>query len=127
MNVILFQHIDQLWKSRCDKYTFFILDTFDSLVKHFLNDCCKIGSRLSFRYLVQIHKYSNKWSLSIRCHQCDDLILDHLHTTVDFFFYTQLCYFVDFFFVKIQSDCLEFPAHLYTEFFTADLYKWCKM
>ena len=100
MDVVLLEHIDQFREGRCNKHAFLILDTLDSLMQHLLDDCCKVGSCLAFRYFVKIHKYGNKRCLSIGRHQCDDLILDHLHATVDFFLDTEFCNLVDLLLIK---------------------------
>ena len=100
MDVVLLEHIDQLREGWCNEYTFLILDTLDSLVQHLLDDCCKVGSCLTFRYFVKIHKYGNKRRLSIGRHQCDNLILDHLHATVDLFLDTKLCDLIDLLLVE---------------------------
>ena len=66
----------------------FVLNTLYSLLKNFLYYKGKVFSCLSFRNLIKIHKYSNKWSLSISCHKCYYLILNHLYTTFNFISYS---------------------------------------
>ena len=96
-------------------------------MEHLLDHCGKIIAKLAFRYLIQIHKYRDKRCLSVCRHQCDHLILDHLHTTVDLFFHTDLRNFIDFILSRCHSDCFQFCADLLTVFFTADLYERCQM
>ena len=75
---MLIQYIDQLWKCRCHIDTFLVFDPFDTLIQDFLND-----HRIFFNVwiiLVQIQKQCYKRRLTIRCHQCVDLILYRLHT-----------------------------------------------
>ena len=96
-------------------------------MQHLLDDCGKICLCLRIGYLVEVHEYCDKRCLSVCSHECDDLILNHLHTAVDFFLDTEFCDLVDFFFIQIKSNALKLLAHLLSELFTADLYKWCQM
>ena len=77
-------------------------------MQHLLNDCGKICLCLRIGYLVEVHEYCDKRCLSVCSHECDDLILNHLHTAVDFFLDTKLCYLIDFFFIQIKAYALEF-------------------
>ena len=96
-------------------------------MQHLLNDRCQVISGLSLRHFVEIHKHRDKRSLTVCGHKRDHLILDHLHTTVDLFSYTHLCYFIDFLLIQIQPDLFKLCLDLYPEFFTAHLYERCQM
>ena len=127
MDIIFFEYINQFRESRGNKYSFFVLYTLDSLMQHLLNDRCQVISGLSLRHFVEIHKHRDKRSLTVCGHKRDHLILDHLHTTVDLFSYTHLCYFIDFLLIQIQPDLFKLCPDLYPEFFTAHLYERCQM
>ena len=127
MDIILLKNVNKLRECRCNIDTLFILHALDSLVQHLLNDCSKIGSCLAFRHLIEIHKYGNKRRLSVGRHQRNNLILDHLYATIDFFFYTKLRNFVDLLLIEFQSNGLKFFTNLLTELLTAYLYKRCKV
>ena len=107
--------------------TLLILDTSDTLMKHLLDNRYKILSCLTFRYLINIHKYCNKRCLSICCHKRDNLVLNYLNTTVNFFLYTLFCDNIDLLLCYRDSCLFHLLANHTTEFLTADLHKRCKM
>ena len=96
-------------------------------MKHLLDNRYKILSCLTFRYLINIHKYCNKRCLSICCHKRDNLILNYLNTTVNLFLYTLFCDKIDLLLCYRDSCFFHLLANHTTEFLTADLYKRCKM
>ena len=127
VNIILFEYVNQLRECRCNPYTLLILDTSDTLMKHLLDNRYKILSCLTFRYLINIHKYCNKRCLSICCHKRDNLVLNYLNTTVNFFLYTLFCDNIDLLLCYRDSCFFHLLANHTTEFLTADLHKRCKM
>ena len=123
MDVIFFQHIDQLRESRCDVYTLLILDSLDPLFQDFFRNHGQIIPQLSFRHFIQIHENRDKRCLAIGGHQCNDLILDQLNALLHFFFQAQLRDPVDGLLICFNAAfCQIFPGFL-AEFFTADIDK----
>ena len=121
MNVIFFQNVNELWKSRCNVNPFFILDTEDSLIQHLLNDQGEVISCRSFFYFIKIHENRNKRCLSVGGHQGDNLILDNLHSLLDLLADSHLCNFIDFIFIEFHSLFFEFSPNLFPVLVTANL------
>ena len=96
-------------------------------MEHLLNHRCKVITELSFRYLIQIHKYRDKRCLAIRCHQRNHLILDHLDTTVDLFLDTHLCDLINHLIGRLNSGLGKFLADDLAELLTAYLHKRSQM
>ncbi len=72
--------------------------------------CCRI------RHLVQIHEYRNEWGLSVRGHQCDDLILDGLHSFFDLAAHPHFGHLVRFFLRILHAERIKLFAHLAARF-----------
>ena len=123
MDIILFQHIDQFRERRRDKHTLFILHTLDPLVQHLLNNRREVIPCLSLRHFVQIHKDRDKRRLSVSGHQCDHLILDHLHAPVDLLLHAHFRNLVDLLLIHRKIRTVKFQPYLLSELFTAHLHK----
>ena len=96
-------------------------------MQYFLDHCCKVITKLSFRNFIEIHKYCHKWSLSIGCHKRDHLILDHLNSAVDLLFDTHLSDLVYHLFCRLDTGSCQLLADSLTELLTAHIHKWCQM
>ena len=101
VNVILLQRIDQLRERRRNIDSSLILNTTNTLIEHLLDNHCQIITNLSFRHFIQIHKHSHKRSLSVRRHERDDLILNHLYTLLNLLTHTHLGNIVYFLRIKL--------------------------
>ncbi len=127
MNVIFIQHIDQLRESRGDIDTFLILDALHPLLEHFFNDHGKIFTRLAVFDFIQIHEHSHERSLAIGCHQGDDLILNRLHTILDFLVHTLLRNLINLILTQMQAGSFYLICNVLTMLAAADLHKRCQM
>ena len=81
VDIVFIQHINQLRECRSNIRTNFIFDTFDALLQRLFDNNSQVITSLTGRNLVQIHKHSDKRSLTIGCHQGNNLILNRLNTT----------------------------------------------
>ena len=127
MYIILFKNINQLRESRCNIHTLLILNSLDSLVEHLLDYAGKICLGLRIICLVKIHENSNKWSLPISSHQSNNLILNHLYTTIDFFFNSKLCNLIYLIFIQFKTSLYKLILDISSKLLSANLHKWCKM
>ena len=86
VDVVVFQHVNQLGERGRDPDTGLVLDALIALAQHFLNDDGQVGLQaLVVTGFVQIHEHGDERSLAVGGHQGDDLILDGLHPAFDFF------------------------------------------
>ena len=120
MNRLSAQAIDELYTA-CKR------DAQDIAIRDISGRLYLSGPQVETLQQGEIHKHRDKRSLTVCGHKRDHLILDHLHTTVDLFSYTHLCYFIDFLLIQIQPDLFKLCPDLYPEFFTAHLYERCQM
>ena len=123
MNIVFLKNVNKLGESGCDIYTFFIFNTENTLIKHFLDNHCKVISCRTFFYLIKIHEYGNKRSLSICSHQCDNLILNNLNSLLNLFSYTHFCDFIYLLLIKFHSFYFELCPNVTTILLTADFDK----
>ena len=126
-HIILIKNIDKLRECGCDKHSLFILNSRDPLLKNLFYYERKIVTRLTLGNLIQIHKYSNKRSLSVRGHKSYHLILDHLHAALYLIKHAKLSHFIDPLLIKLKSRCFKLFLYLLPELFTTHLYKGRKM
>ena len=95
LDVVLLQHIDELGEGGSDPDTLLILHALHALLHGFLNNHGEVMLGLGVADLIEVHEHSDERSLSVCSHQRDDLILDGLDATLDFFPDTPLCDFVN--------------------------------
>ena len=86
-----------------------------------------VFSGLTLWYLIQVHKYSYKWSLAIAGHQCDQLVLNSLDTALDLFSQSALCYLINDRLIHRFAAFFSFFDHIFTDLLSADIYKWSQM
>ena len=126
-NIIFIQCINNLRECRCDPDSLFVLYALHTLFQNLFNDQCKIRSGLSVRYLIQIHEHGYKRCLSVTGHQGNELILNCLHTTGDFFTQTALNGSLDLFFLQRISVFLPLCYNLLTNLLTGYVNKRSQM
>ena len=83
VDIIFFQHIDELGEGRGHPHAALVLHTFVPLLQHFLYNKRQIVLLLLVLGLIEVHKYRHKGSLSIGGQQRHHLVLDGLHTAAD--------------------------------------------
>ena len=125
--IIFFKYIEKFRKSRRDVNALFIFYTQYALIKNFFYYHGKIFFGAFIFCFIKIHKYCNKWSLSVSCHKCYDLILNHLDTSFYFVFNTNFNDFFNLFLSVIKTGRFKFRCYLFEIFFTAYIYKRCKV
>ena len=127
MDIIFLKNVNKLREGWCDIYTFFVLNTKNTLVKHLFDNHSKVISCRTFLYFIKIHKYSNKRSLSICSHQGNNLILDNLYSLLYFFSYTHFCDFIYLLLINLHSLYFKLCTNVTTILLTADFNKWNQM
>ena len=83
MDVVLFEHVDELGKGRRDPDAGLVLDTLVALAQHLLDAEREIFSLLLAFGLAQIHEHGDEGRLPVGGHEGDDLVLDGLDASGD--------------------------------------------
>ena len=78
VNVIVFEHIDELGECRGDPHAGFVLNALIALTKRLLHNHGKVVLLLGRTGLIEIHKDRHERRLAIRGHKGHDLILNRL-------------------------------------------------
>ena len=84
MNVVLFQHVNELGEGRCNPHASLVFNTLNTLLEHLLDNHSKVVTGLLVLCLSKIHKHRDKGSLSVGGKQGYNLVLYALYATVDF-------------------------------------------
>ena len=85
VDVVFFQHVDQLRESRRNPDALFVFNALIALLQRFLNDQRQVFFLLFVFRFVQIHEDGDKRRLTVGRHQGYDLILNGLHAFADLF------------------------------------------
>ena len=125
MDVVLIQHIDDLWECGCDVYTFFVLNALYPLKKDFLYKHGKIFSRLTFRSLIEVHEHCNEWCLTVTGHERHQLLLDRLYTI--FYFLSQTLVYEFVYLLRIYNALFNKLLCFCADLLPAYVDKWSKM
>ena len=123
MDIILFQHVNELRERRCDVDALFIFYSENPLVEHLLNDESQVIPCRAFLHLIQVHEHRNERRLTVGGHEGDDLILDDLYALLDFLADAHLSDLVDLLLIDRHTLFFKFLAHLFAELIPADLYE----
>ena len=127
-DIIIFQHIDQLGECGGDPNALFILNTLVALAEHFFHDNGKVRFQaLVFARFVQVHEYRDERCLAVGGHQGNDLVLDGLHTALDFLAQTGFNDLGELFFTGINAQFLHLRFGIAADLFAADIHKRCQM
>ena len=127
-DIIVFQHIDQLGERGGDPDALFILNTLVALAEHFFHDNGKVRFQaLVFARFVQVHEYRDERCLAVGGHQGNDLVLDGLHTALDFLAQTGFNDLGELFFTGINAQFLHLRFGIAPDLFAADIHKRCQV
>ena len=124
IDVVVFQHVDELGEGGGDPDTGLVLDALVALAQHLLNDDGQVGLQaLVVTGLVQVHKDRDERGLAVGGHQGDDLILDGLHTALDLLAQALLHDLGDLLLAGVNAQILHLGLDIAADLLAADIDK----
>ena len=122
-NIIFIQYIDQFRECRGNPHALFVLHALHSLNHDFFYNHSQVFPDLAILYLVQIHEYSHKWSLSVTGHQGNQLILDGLDSASYFIPKPSLRHLCNDLRIQRLAAFFALLDYIIADLLTADVYK----
>ena len=118
MNVVLFQHVDELGEGRRDPHALLVLHALITLLEHFFDDDGKVALFLLASCLVEVHENGDERRLTVGGEQRDHLILNGLHAAADLFAQTLFDDLGDFVLARRNAEGLNLGEHLLADLLT---------
>ena len=127
VDVVLFEHVDELRKGRSHPNALLVFDALISLAQDFLDDQGQVFTLLFISRFTKIHKDRYKRRLSVGGQKCYDLILDHLDAALDLILKLAFHQFADRFLIHRDLAVCKLFQKLPADLFTAHLHKRCQV
>ena len=123
MDIVLFQHIDELGERRGDPYAVLVFHALIALEQGFLNDHGQVLLLLVVLGLAQIHEHGDEGGLSIGGQQGKHLILNGLDTAADLVPQALLHHFPHLRLRGVRADLFQLLFHQQAELLAADVHE----
>ena len=118
VNVVLFQHVDELGEGGRDPHALLVLHALITLLEHFFDDDGKVALFLLASCLVEVHENGDERCLTVGGEQCDHLILNGLHAAADLFAQTLFDDLGDLVLARRNAEGLNLGEHLLADLLT---------
>ena len=115
VNVVLFEHVDELGKGGRDPHALLVLDALIALLEHFLDDDGKVALFLLASRLVEVHENGDERCLTVRGQKRHDLILDGLHAAANLLAQALFDDFGDLVLRGVDAEGLDLGEHLLSD------------